>query len=57
MRMNTLTNLQGKIGIKIPEGAKRIGNYILGKCWIYKGKAIGSGTFGKVHMGMHVLTG
>jgi hypothetical protein len=43
--------------VKIPEGAKKIGNYILGNFKPYLGKTIGSGTFGKVHLGMHILTG
>jgi hypothetical protein len=56
-RISTLSNVQPKSLIPIPEGAKRIGNYILGIFLFYQGKGIGSGTFGKVHMGMHILTG
>lgn len=41
----------------MPPGAKQIGNYILGIFQIYVGKTIGSGTFGKVHLGLHIPTG
>lgn len=53
----SLPNVPSKSGLKIPDSAKKIGNYILGKIWINAGKSIGSGTFGKVHLGIHILTG
>lgn len=53
----SLPNVPSKNGLKIPDSAKKIGNYILGKIWINAGKSIGSGTFGKVHLGIHILTG
>lgn len=44
--------------VKIPAGAKQIGNYILGQNKVYNlGKTIGSGSFGKVHLGLHIPTG
>lgn len=43
--------------VKIPTGAKQIGNYILGTVHINTGKTIGVGSFGKVHLGLHIPTG
>lgn len=43
--------------VKVPVGAKQIGNYILGIDVLYVGKTIGSGSFGKVHLGLHIPTG
>jgi serine/threonine protein kinase len=56
-RISTLPALENKTVNKIPEGAKKIGSYILGTTLTILGKSIGSGTFGRVHMGMHVFTG
>jgi hypothetical protein len=42
---------------KVPEGAKMIGNYLLGIIFHKLGKNIGQGSFGKVHLGMHIPTG
>ncbi len=44
--------------VKVPVGAKQINNYILGiKLLSNIGKTIGTGTFGKVHLGLHIPTG
>ena len=43
--------------VKVPVGAKQIGNYILGINILHLGKTIGSGNFGKVHLGLHIPTG
>lgn len=36
---------------------RSIGNYFLGNFAIHAGKTIGEGTFGKVKLGTHALTG
>lgn len=36
---------------------KKIGYYLLGIFFNYKGKTIGEGTFGKVKLATHTLTG
>ena len=43
--------------VKIPEGAKKIQNYILGMSFLSVGKTIGNGMFGKVHLGLNISTG
>lgn len=41
---------------KLPPNAKVVGNYLLGKIFLKAGKNIGQGTFGKVHLAMHLPT-
>lgn len=36
---------------------KRIGNYLIGNLCCYVDKTLGKGTFGKVKLGIHALTG
>jgi 5'-AMP-activated protein kinase catalytic alpha subunit len=36
---------------------KRIGNYIIGKCMSILDKTLGKGTFGKVKLGIHAVSG
>ena len=44
--------------IKIPQGSKQVGNYIIGT-WFQMiiGKTIGDGAFGRVHLGLNIPTG
>ena len=57
VKTNTQSNASTQNTVnKLPQGAKVIGNYLLGIQWISLGKNIGQGTFGKVHLAMHMPT-